>query len=242
LTVRDLLTQRVQVDEIWSFIHSKHANVNPMNHGKSHGDCWTWVAMDADSKLVINWLVGNRSGRYANEFVADLADRLADRIQLTSDGWDAYRTAVKKAFGENVDYAMLIKEYAKGQDASTRYSPPVCVACHRKEITGNPDPDHINTAYIERQNLTMRMSMRRFTRLTNGFSKKIENHQHMVALYYFHYNFIRKHQTVKTTPAVAARVTDKVWTMVDFVQLLEREEDLLGGRLTDYKPAKKCVI
>jgi IS1 family transposase len=239
LTVRNLQTKRVQMDEIWSFVHSKNANVRTENHGKSHGDVWTWVAIDADSKLVTNWLVGNRSKGYAIDFVQDLAERLTDRVQITSDGWEAYRTAVQLAFGEDVDYAMLIKQYSKDRADNARYSPPVCVACHKLPLTGNPDRDHINTAYVERQNLSMRMGMRRFTRLTNGFSKKIENHQHMIALYYFNYNFIRRHQTIKTTPAVHAGVATKEWTMVDFVKLIEREEELLGRRITDYKPSKK---
>jgi len=237
LTVCDLATKRVQMDEIWSFIHSKHKNVKAENHGKNHGDCWTWVAMDADSKLAINWLVGNRNGANANSFVADLADRLSDRVQLTSDGLEAYRTAVYRAFGTDVDYAQIIKMYGSTTPGPARYSPPVCTGTCKIERTGMPDLEHISTSFVERQNLTMRMQMRRFTRLTNGFSKRIENHKHSVALHYFHYNFIRKHQTIKTTPAVMAGIADKPWTMVDFVKLLEREEELLGGRLTDYKMA-----
>jgi IS1 family transposase len=234
--VRNLTTERCQLDEIWSFCHSKNQNVKPENHGKGHGDCWAWVAMDADRKLVINWLVGGRGGRFANEFVSDLADRLNNRVQITSDGFAPYREAINRAFGNDVDYAMLIKDYAKDKSAGGRYSPPVCVAARPQPITGNPDAQHINTSYVERQNLTMRMSMRRFTRLTNGFSKRLENHKHATALHYFHYNFIRKHQTLKTTPAVAAGVTDRVWVMTDFVRMLEREEILAGGkRLTNYK-------
>jgi IS1 family transposase len=237
LTVCDLSTKRVQVDEIWSFVHSKDRNVRPANWGKGHGDNWTWVAMDADSKLVINWLVGGRDSKNGREFVADLADRLNDRIQLTSDGWAVYRDAVARAFGDNVDYAMLIKEYAADRQGFARYSPPTCIAAKPTVQTGNPDVEHINTSFVERQNLTMRMAMRRFTRLTNGFSKLQSNHKHAIALHYFHYNFIRKHQTIKTTPAVMAGVADKAWTMVDFAEMLEKEEELLGGRLTDYKPA-----
>ena len=176
----------------------------------------------------------------ARPFVADLAGRLMDRVQLTSDGSGAYREAVNQAFGTQVDYAMLVKEYATDRQGHARYSPPVIVGTHVTVETGNPDKKHISTSYIERQNLTMRMKMRRFTRLTNGFSKKFENHCHMVALYCFHYNFIRIHQTLSTTPAVRSGVADKVWKMVDFVELLEKEESLLGKRLTDYKPAKKC--
>jgi IS1 family transposase len=239
LTVRDLATKRVQVDEIWAFCHSKENNVRPQNWGRGHGDNWTWVSMDADSKLVINWLVGGRDSAYATDFVMDLADRLTDRIQLTSDGWQPYREAVTRAFGTDIDYAMLIKEYAKERQGFARYSPPICISARPSVQTGNPTPEHINTSFVERQNLTMRMQMRRFTRLTNGFSKRLENHKYAIALHYFYYNFIRKHQTIKTTPAVMAGVADKVWTMLDFVKLLEREETLLGGRLTDYKSAKK---
>jgi IS1 family transposase len=238
LAVQDLATKRVQVDEIWSFCHSKQANVQPKNWGKGHGDVWTWVALDADSKLVITWTVGGRDLKCGSEFVCDLAERLANRVQLTSDGWGVYRQAVQKAFGADVDFAMLIKEYAKEPgNTFARYSPPACVAARPTPVIGNPDADHINTSFVERQNLTMRMQMRRFTRLTNGFSKKIDNHKHAIALPYFHYNFIRRHQTLKTTPAVMAGVADHQWTMVEFVELMEREERLLGGRLTNYKPA-----
>jgi IS1 family transposase len=200
LTVRDLKTERVQMDEIWSFVHTKQGNVQIENQFKGHGDRWTWVAIDADSKLVINWLVGGRDAGFGRPFVADLADRLANRVQLTSDGWQVYREAVDRAFGTRVDYAMLIKEYAAVRDNHARYSPPVCIAARPVPQIGNPDERHINTSYAERQNLTMRMQMRLFTRLTNGFSKKVENHEFMVALHYFNYNFIRRHQTIKTTP------------------------------------------
>jgi IS1 family transposase len=244
LKVCDLETKHVQMDETWSFVHCKNQNVRDTNWGKGHGDCWTWVAIDADSKLAINWYVGGRDIGSARKFVADLAGRLKDRVQITSDGWNPYRNAVAKAFGENVDYAMLIKEYAAPTEGQSRYSPPVCIAARPTPITGNPDPDHINTSYSERQNLTMRMSMRRFTRLTNGFSKRLKNHKYAIALHYFHYNFIRVHQTLKTTPAVAAGIADKVWTMLDFVELLEREERLLNGRVTNYKPSasKKWIV
>lgn len=240
-TVRDLSTKRVQVDEIWSFVASKDKNVQPHNWGKGHGDTWTWVAMDADSKLVINWAVGGRDAGTGRPFVQDLADRLLDRVQLTSDGWSVYRDAVKRAFGDDIDYAMLVKEYGTERAGFARYSPPTIISCAVTVEAGNPEPRHINTSFIERQNLTVRMSNRRFTRLTNAFSKKAENHKHMIALGYFHYNFCRKHMTLRTTPAVAADVADREWTMVEFVEMLEREEAVRGGRITDYKPAaSKC--
>ena len=237
LTVRELATKRVQLDEIWSFCFCKNRNVKPATYREGHGDCWTWVSLDADSKLAINWLVGKRGGAYANEFVADLAKRLTDRVQLTSDGWDAYHTAVRKAFGSDIDYAMLIKMYAHPREGQVRYSPSTLTGYIKQELIGSPDLDHVSTSYVERQNLTVRMQMRRFTRLTNGFSKRLQNHKYAVALHYFHYNFIRRHQTIKTTPAVAAGVANKAWTMVDFVKLMEREERLLGGRISDYKPS-----
>lgn len=241
LTVGELATKRVQVDEIWSFCHSKEANVQPKNWGKGHGDTWTWVSIDADSKLVINWTVGGRDAGAGRQFVADLADRLTDRVQITSDGWCVYRDAINRAFGTEVDFAMLMKEYKTERQGYARYSPPVCIAARPSVQCGNPDPLHINTSFVERQNLTMRMSMRRFTRLTNGFSKRRKNHEYAIALHYFHYNFIRKHETIKTTPAVMAGLAEKPWTMFDFVKLLEREEELLGGRVSDYKPAASVV-
>lgn len=240
-TVRDLSTKHVQVDEVWSFIHSKDKNVQSKNWGKGHGDCWTWVAMDADSKLVINWAVGGRDGGCGYPFVQDLADRLNDRIQLTSDGWSVYREAVKRAFGDEIDYATLVKEYGQERAGFARYSPAKIVSCAATVQAGNPERKHINTSFIERQNLTVRMSNRRFTRLTNGFSKKMSNHKHMIALGYFYYNFCREHMTIETTPALMAGVADREWTMVEFVQMLEREEAARRGRITDYKPAaSKC--
>jgi IS1 family transposase len=241
LMVTDLQTKRVQMDEIWAFVHSKEKNVRQQNWGKGHGDVWTWVAMDADSKLVINWTIGGRDASYGREFVADTASRLTDRVQVTSDGWQVYRDAIKRAFGDDVDFAMLIKQYKAERQGHARYSPPECIGCRKSVQTGSPDLEHVSTSFVERQNLTMRMQMRRFTRLTNGFSKRKTNHEYAVALHYFNYNFIRKHQTIKTTPAVMAGVSGKVWTMVDFVQMLEREEELLGGRVTDYKPASSVA-
>lgn len=235
--VRDLSTRHVQLDEVWSFVHSKDKNVQSKNWGKGHGDCWTWVALDADSKLVINWAVGGRDGGTGHPFVADLADRLNDRVQITSDGWSVYREAIKRTFGDAVDFTQLVKEYSQERAGHARYSPPSVVACHATVISGNPEIEHINTSYVERQNLTVRMSNRRFTRLTNAFSKKLDNHKHMVAIGYFNYNFCRKHMTIKSTPAMMAGVADRQWTMVEFVEMLEREEAAKGGRITDYRMA-----
>jgi IS1 family transposase len=235
--VRNLSTKNVQLDEIWSFTYAKNKNVREEDCFKGYGDTWTWVSLDADSKLVINWLVGGRDAGYGRPFVADLADRLNDRVQITSDGWNVYRDAVARAFGDNVDYAMLIKEYGAERAGHARYSPPTIIAMLTTIEAGNPDPDRINTSFVERQNLTMRMGSRRFTRLTNAFSKKLDNHKHAIALHYIHYNFMRKHMTIKTTPAVMAGVADHVWTMVEFVQMLEWEEAARGGRMTDYRPA-----
>jgi len=222
--VVNLKTKRAQVDEVWSFCFAKQKNVKPENWGKLHGDVWTWVAMDADAKLVINWHVGGRDAGAGRLFVQDLADRLSDRIQLTSDGWQVYREAVQRAFGSEIDYAMLIKEYATERAGFARYSPPSVVACHTNVEIGNPESKHINTSYIERQNLTMRMQMRRFTRLTNAFSKKIENHKHAIALHYMNYNWCRIHQMLRVTPAMEAGLTDHVWELSEIAALLEAEE------------------
>jgi IS1 family transposase len=219
--VHGLNSKRVQVDEIWSFVHSKEQNVKDDQWGKGYGDVWTWVALDADSKLVINWHVGGRDQGAAQLFVTNLAERLNDRIQLTSDGWGPYREAVKRAFGTDVDYAMLVKEYAAVRHGYSRYSPPACVSCHTRPVNGNPAPEHISTSYIERQNLTMRMGMRRFTRLTNAFSKKIENHKHAIAIYTMHYNFCRKHMTIKQTPAMEAGLADHIWSIEELIGLLD---------------------
>jgi IS1 family transposase len=218
--LRNLNCRRVQVDEIWAFCHSKAKNVPEDKRGiLGYGDVWTWTAIDADSKLIPCWHLGRRDGRAAYEFINDLASRLTHRIQLTRDGHRPYLEAVEAAFGSEIDYSMLIKMYGKEQD-EIRYSPPVCIGCEVKKIQGDPDPEPISTSYVERQNLTMGMSMRRFTRLTNGFSKKLENHMHAVALHNMHYNFVRIHQTLRCTPAMAAGVTKTVWEIEDIVKLL----------------------
>jgi IS1 family transposase len=218
----NLPCKRVQVDEIWSFCYAKSKNVTPAIKAKNPaaGDVWTWVAIDADTKLIPSWIVGPRDGTTARIFVNDLAGRLANRIQLTSDGLNVYMAAVEKAFRGHVDFAMLHKIYADTSEGQKRYSPAECIGCERHVIDGNPDPKHISTSYIERQNLTMRMSMRRFTRLTNAFSKKIENHVATLAIFYMHYNYVRIHQTLRVTPAMAAQVTDRLWDITDLVALL----------------------
>jgi IS1 family transposase len=223
--LRNIKSQRVQVDEIWSFIyakndHVKHAKAAPANAG----DVWTWTAVDADSKLLISTLVGGRDTEYALYFMDDLRSRLANRVQLTSDGHRAYLAAVDTVFGDDVDYAMLHKLYGADPQAERRYSPAKCIGAERRRISGNPDTKYISTSYAERQNLTMRMHMRRFTRLTNAFSKKLENHAHAVALHQMFYNFVRIHQTLKVTPAMSAGVTDKLWEVGDIVKVIEAWE------------------
>ncbi len=222
MALRHLKTRRVQCDEIWSFCYAKQKNVPEDKRGAfGYGDVWTWTAIDADTKLVISWLVGLRGAAYAQEFMHDVASRIDTRIQLTTDGHGVYLEAVEGAFAGEIDYAMLVKLYGNERPGEARYSPAVCTGCRKTEIMGDPDPDHVSTSYVERQNLTMRMGMRRFTRLTNGFSKKVENHGHAIALHFMHYNFCRKHQTLKTTPAVAAGIADHVWSIEEVVALLD---------------------
>jgi len=225
--MRNLPCQRIQVDEIWQFVGAKAKNVKPhhFENGGYAGDVWTWTAIDADTKLVPCFMLGQRDANAARDFMEDLAGRLANRIQLTSDGLKLYIKAVKDAFGSEIDYAMLVKVYGIDPQGEKRYSPAICTSCESRPITGNPDPIHINTSYVERQNLTMRMSMRRFTRLTNAFSKKLENHAAMAALYFMWYNFGRVHQTLKTTPAVKAGIADHAWTVEEIVGLLEDREE-----------------
>ena len=220
--LRDLKCERFQCDEIWAFCHSKQKNVSPEKAGEfGYGDVWTWTAICADCKLIPSWLVGLRDAGYAYEFISDLANRLSGRVQLTTDGLKSYLTAIEDTFGANIDYAMLVKLYGETPEGEKRYSPAQCIGTRSDVIQGQPDPAHVSTSYVERQNLTMRMSMRRFTRLTNAFSKKVENLEHAVALHFMHYNFVRIHQTLKTTPAVKAGVTDKWWTIRDIVELAE---------------------
>jgi IS1 family transposase len=224
-TVRNVQTKRVQADEIWSFVEMKEKQAKRKAERPTHaGDCWTWTGIDADSKLLVSWFVGSRDADAAYQFMSDLADRLANRVQLTTDGHRAYLEAVDLAFDRAIDYAMLVKIYGSAPEGEKRYSPAVCLGTDRTVIRGRPDPDHISTSYVERANLTMRMSMRRFTRLTNAFSKKFENHCHMIALYAFWYNFVRIHKTLRVTPAMQAEVTDRLWTLEDAVGLIDELE------------------
>lgn len=219
-TLRNLTCKRVQVDEIWSFVYAKEKNVPAAAAApETAGDVWTWTALDADTKLIAAWMVGDRSYMTARVFIDDLADRLANRIQLTSDGHRAYLQAVEESFGGAIDYAQLVKIYGASPEGEKRYSPAQCIGAEMKGVSGNPDPKHISTSYVERQNLTMRMSMRRFTRLTNAFSKKIENHAHAIALHFMHYNFGRIHKTLRVTPAMAAGMSDHVWSLEEIAAL-----------------------
>jgi hypothetical protein len=220
--VRGLKTERVQCDEIWSFCHSKQKNVAPEKKGiLGYGDVWTFTGIDADTKLMIAWNVGFREAVWANNFMLDVADRLTDRIQLTTDGHAVYLKAVKNAFGNDIDYMQLIKIYGPDRSSPVRYSPPECIGVETNGISGNPDRAHCSTSYVERANLTMRMNMRRFTRLTLGFSKKIDNHKHAVAVNFVHYNFCRIHQTLRITPAMAAGLTDHVWEIEELLSLID---------------------
>lgn len=227
-TLRNLRCERIQADECWSFCYAKDKNLPADKQGRfGFGSIWTWVAIDADTKLVPSFVVGNRDLETARVFVDDLASRLSHRIQLTTDGLRVYLEAVEGALGADIDYATLSKIYASSQE-ETRYSPAECVAVERRVIAGNPDVNCISTSLVERQNLSMRMGMWRFTRLTNGFSKKVVNHVYSVALYFMHYNFVRIHKSLRVTPAMEAGVTNKLWTIDDLVSLLP--EPVYGPR------------
>jgi IS1 family transposase len=218
--IRNVPCKRIQADEIWSFVYAKNKNVPESKKSDRAGDAWTWVAIDADTKLVVSWCVGDRDYATAVDFMTDVADRLANRVQLTTDGHKAYLTAVEGAFGTDIDFAMLQKLYGPDRSTAARYSPPACIGARRDVVQGSPDPAHVSTSYVERQNLTMRMGMRRFTRLTNGFSKKFGNHVAAIALHFLHYNFCRVHQSLRVTPAMAAGVTDHVWEIEEIVALI----------------------
>jgi IS1 family transposase len=222
--MHDLPCKHIQCDEIWSFVYSKAKNVPEEHNGEfGYGDVWTWTAIDADTKLVPCWLVGLRDASYAYEFMSDLKSRLANRVQITTDGHKVYLWAVEDAFGSEVDYAMLVKLYGQELESETKYSPAKCIAAEPHVIQGNPDPAKISTSFAERQNLTMRMNMRRFIRLTNAFSKKLENHIYALALYFMHYNFARPHKTLAypypRTPAMAAGISDHIWEIKEIVNL-----------------------
>lgn len=220
--LRNLSCKRLKCDEIWSFCYAKEKNVPAKLKGQfGYGDVWTWTAIDADTKLVPSWLIGDRSAKTGYVFMNDLASRLKHRVQLTTDGHKAYLEAVEGAFGPDIDYAMLIKIYGSAPEEEKRYSPAKIIDTERKKIMGNPDPNYISTSYAERQNLTMRMSMRRFTRLTNGFSKKVENHAYAISLHFMYYNFCRIHKTLRVTLAMEAKVTDRLWDIEDIIDLIK---------------------
>ena len=220
--LRNLRVQRIQADECWQFIGAKAKNVTPEQKTQGWGDCWTWTAIDADTKVIVSWFLGSHDATSAWWFMRDLCSRIITRVQLTTDGLTAYLPAVYEAFESEIDYAQLVKVYSAPRDGAVRYSPASLLTTSKEVIRGNPNPRHISTSYVERQNLSMRMGMRRFTRLTNAFSKKVENHAHAVALYFMHYNFARIHGTLKQAPAMAAGLSDHVWSLEEIVGLLDR--------------------
>jgi IS1 family transposase len=222
-TVRNLRVRRLQCDEIWCFVGAKAKNTSIEKKQEGWGDTWTWIGIDSDTKLVVSYLVGGRDGGWAKDFMQDCANRIRNRVQITTDGHKAYLEAVEDAFGADIDYAQLQKIYGAPSDEETRrYSPAKCIGCDMKVVSGDPDPQHVSTSYVERQNLTMRMHMRRFTRLTNGHSKKVDNHRHAVALHYMFYNFCKPHQTLRCTPAMEAGLTDHVWELSEVIALMPK--------------------
>jgi IS1 family transposase len=222
--VTHVQAKNVQADEIWSFCYAKQRNVKNAKAAPAEaGDVWTWTALDSDSKLIISYMASGRTSSAAEAFMSDVARRITGRVQLTTDGFNAYPNAVRVAFGKNVDFAQLVKTYAtpKGAGPERRYSPPVCTGAHKMPVSGNPDPDKISTSHVERANLTMRMGMRRFTRLTNAHSKKYANHLYALALFFMHYNFVRQHKAHKLSPAMAAGITDRLWSMEDIAERID---------------------
>ena len=220
--LRNLSCKRLQCDEIWAFCYAKEKNVPKDKRGQfGFGDAWTFASLCADSKLVPSWRIGRRDLQNATIFMKDLAGRLKNKVQLTTDGHKMYLDAVENAFGSEVDFSQLVKHYGPSPESEKRYSPAECIGVEINEIQGNPDREHISTSFVEKQNLTMRMNMRRFTRLTNAFSKKVENLGHAVALHFMYYNFCRVHQTLRVTPAMEAGITDHVWGTEEIVSLIK---------------------
>jgi IS1 family transposase len=220
--VRNVRVRRLQCDEIWAYIGAKAKNVSAEKKEIGWGDVWTWVGIDADTKLVVSYLVGGRGVDWAMDFMEDCKRRIQGRVQITTDGHKAYLTAVEESFGADVDYAQLQKIYGSSLENETRYSPATCIGCEMKVVSGDPDPKHVSTSYVERQNLTMRMSMRRFTRLTNAFSKKLENHAYAVALHFMYCNYVRIHQTLRVTPAMESGLSNHAWTIQELVEMGEK--------------------
>ena len=232
--VRGLTTKRIQCDEIWAFCYAKAKNVETaIAAPEGAGDAWTWTAIDADSKLIVSYLVGGRDTEYATEFMLDVKSRLSNHVQLSTDGHKPYMQAVETAFESEIDYAMIVKHYGSDVLRNGRYSPPVCTGARKQTVMGLPDSRHISTSYVERQNLTMRMHMRRFTRLTNGFSKKVENHLHAVALHFMYYNFCKIHKTLRVTPAMEAGIASHVWSIEELAKLIP---ELIAKKRGNYKP------
>ncbi len=220
VNVRNVRVRRLQCDEIWAYIGAKAKNVTPEKKEIGWGDVWTWVGIDADTKLVVSYLVGGRGADWAMDFMQDCASRIKGRVQVTTDGHRAYLEAVEQSFGADVDYAQLQKIYGASLETETRYSPAKCIGCDMKVVMGHPDPEHISTSYVERQNLTMRMNIRRFTRLTNAFSKKLDNHAYAVAVHFMYMNFVRIHSTIRVTPAMEAGLSDHVWSIEELISVM----------------------
>jgi IS1 family transposase len=227
--VRNVRVRRLQCDEIWAYVGAKARNVSIEKKEIGWGDVWTWVGLDADTKLVVSYLVGGRGAGWARDFMMDCASRIVGTPQITTDAHKPYLKAVEEAFGGDADYAMLHKVFGASSEPEHRYSPATCIGCDMKTISGVPDPKHVSTSYVERQNLTMRMSMRRFTRLTNGFSKKLENHAYAVALHFMYCNFVRIHQTLRVTPAMESGLASSPWTIEELVNLIPAEEPKKRG-------------
>jgi len=227
--VQGVRVRRLQCDEIWQFVGAKRKNVTPEQEANGRGDVRTWTAIDADTKLCVTYYMGDWSGAAAHEFMQDCAERIVGRPQITTDALRHYLPAIEEAFGADTDYAMLHKVYGAPMPDHSRYSPATCIGCDMKVVSGDPDPKHVSTSYVERQNLSMRMGMRRFTRLTNAFSNTVEHHGHAIALYFMHYNFCRVYKTLRVTPAMEAGLTDHVWSMEELIALLPERKSRKRG-------------